>query len=343
MRLVFADDSAKDAFLAKAKKNLDAGDLTEEEYNQALELLSEEGMKIEANEDDEQMYDDLDVYVLDKANKKAYVCETRNGDDVSKTEYDDNFNVIGTRYESGNGITETKYDSDGNKIYVLHEDEDGKSETYYEYQDGNVVKEKYLFDGELVYEGTYEYDSDGNTIYELFENEDGKNETYYEYQDGRVVKEKYLFDGELVYEDTYEYDDHGNETKVTSVEDGETYVTEKAYEYDTKENIIKITETHNGEAYCETFYEYFDNGDKKSDKIVFEDDGTYILSEYDEDYNIILNEYTDDDGVHSIVYNYDEDGYCIYVKETVNGDVVFEGDPSERELGRSGRLTSADA
>ena len=304
-RLVFADSSAKDEFLSEAKNQLDTGSITEEEYNQALELLSEEGVKIES---EDQQFDELDVYVLDLANNAAYQCEVRNSEYVQKTEYDDNFNVIGTRYESGNGITETKYDSDGNKIYVLHEDEDGK----------------------LVYEYTYKYDSDGNTIYELFEDEDGKSETYYEYQDGNVVKEKYLFDGELVYEDTYEYDDHGNETKVTSVEDGETYVTENANEYDESGNLIKVTTTHDGEAFCETFYEYFDNGDKKSEKIVYED-GTYSFSEYDEDYNMILIEFKYDEEVHSIVYSYDEDGYCVYEKETVNGVVVFEGDPNDRE------------
>ena len=243
-------------------------------------------------------------------------------EDVAEYTYDEDGNKLTDKIYNGDFLTssgEYAYDSEGftYKKYVTEYHDDG-SEIVYEYnetndnlgyvvydEEGNAVesiRSEYITDenGELVGERVYENDvlsqemkyaagNDGEEEYfyiveNVLYDEDGSKtvETYDEA--GELIKEAfYDGDGEKIYDYDIEYfyDDEGNPTSVEKSEKGE--LKEKTvYEYDENGNIPgeKIYEGNRlvrEVEYAETdFYMY------ESKIIIYNEDGTTTVEEYDE-------------------------------------------------------------
>jgi len=117
-------------------------------------------------------------------------------------------------------VIEYHYDTDGRLIkkLLLGEDGDIEREEIFSYENGLLITEQVIEDGETVKQGTYEYDEKGQVVGLEAMNEDGETSL------------------------VSEYDANGNRTKFLKYDDNGKLLEKNLYSYDDKNNLIETIE-----------------------------------------------------------------------------------------------------
>ncbi len=240
-----------------------AGYTYDSEGNKLTDEIYEDGVLISSAE-----YD----YDSDGMTFKKY--ETEHYEDGSKCVYEYNENGDSTGYEvyDENGtktesyrseyITDEKGDLIGEKVY-----QDGELWQEMKYASGNDGTEDYLYITEMV-----NYAEDGSRTVEVY---DENGETVKEL--GYDAEGKKLYDYEL----KYIYDRAANLTAIEKIENGEVKQ-EVEYEYNSDGDLIS-EKTYEGEKLIkESQYITTDEFTYESKVVVYNEDGTTTVQEYDE-------------------------------------------------------------
>lgn len=239
----------------------------------------------------------------------------KNGNKLSERMYDDGVLITSCEYDyDSNGLTYRKYETehmeDGSKTvieYNEHGDNLGSISYDAEGKQTESYRSEYITDdeGELIGEKVYENDiltkemkyaegNDGGEEYlyitEMTEySQDGTKRTEIYNENGEVIKEiAYNEEGEKLYayDLEYLYDDEENLTAIEKKEKG--VVRQKiVYEYD-DDGGISAEKTYEGDRLIkEAFYSEGENFFYESKIIIYNEDGTSTVEEYNENGEMI--------------------------------------------------------
>lgn len=211
----------------------------------------------------------------------------------------------------------------------------------YEYQNGQLVEERYKASGKTTSNGKtlsagdsiitqYEYDAEGNTVsIHYYQNGKGITTHTYEYDaNGNVTVYHYYVDALEQFTHAYEYDANGRVIKDTY--DGLPSPCWYSYEYDTNGNKIREKLYYVGEedAYYSDQYEYDDNNQPTVQIREYSNGLKYSWTyenTYDEQKRMIKQVTTDSTGaVETVAYKYDSEGNCSYKKKNNDNGLVYE-------------------
>ena len=210
---------------------------------------------------------------------------------------------------------------------------------------GNMVRDIYESDGDVVTEYLYTYDENGNETSYIYRTNAGESTTVYRYDgngfisrmestyadgsiyytdyvrdaEGRTLKEKTYNDaGAVSYSQEYTYDKNGNNIKLVYTS-GSGNVTTYSYTYDSKGN---LTHEEVDSQYDKSSTDYvYDKGGRmvRMERKDADGGGTLALYQYDEEGRQIRGEYTTGYGYRDVTESiYDSRGRL--VKETEDDD-----------------------
>ncbi len=203
---------------------------------------------------------------------------------------------------------------------------------------GNLVSEKYYYNGKLSDESTYKnrYDIYGNLVSKKYY-ENGKYTCEYEYEYdsiGNVIGEtEPILSSSLKYEYEYEYDRYGNVVVSKKRFRNREVVSEYEYKYDNNGKVLSKKCYSDGELVSEYEYEYGNSGNILSEKYYYSEknyhDGEFLdETSYDNNGNIVSKKYYENGKIHSeyeYINVYNEKGYLI------SRDIYYDGKYSCKE------------